>query len=41
MTTGILKNSTTNKSLSFIPLILTLQANQIGSEELCAIAYNK
>lgn len=41
MTTGNLSNSTTGNSLSYMPLTWTPQTNQIGSEELCAIAYNK
>lgn len=41
MTAGSVTNSTINKSLSYIPLSWTPQANQVGSEELCVFAYNK
>ncbi len=40
MTAGSLTNSTTNSSLSYIILTWTPQVNQIGSQELCLIAYN-
>ena len=41
MNTSRLFNSTTNTSLSFIVLTWTPQSSQIGTQELCAIAYTK
>ncbi|CAF2233481.1 unnamed protein product [Rotaria magnacalcarata] len=40
MTASSVKNSTTNTSLAYITLSWTPQASQIGTQELCAYAYN-
>ncbi len=36
-----LTNSTTNSSLSYVKFTWTPQANQVGSQELCVIAYTR
>jgi hypothetical protein len=41
MTGGNLTNSTTNSSLSYVKFTWTPQANQVGSQQLCIIAYTR
>jgi hypothetical protein len=41
MVNGNLTNSPTNSSLSYVNFTWTPQANQIGSQQLCTIAYTE
>jgi hypothetical protein len=41
MTAGNLTNSTTNSSLSYVIFTWTPQANQVGSQQLCIVAYTR
>jgi hypothetical protein len=41
MTGSNLTNSTTNSSLSYVIFTWTPQANQVGSQQLCTIAYTR
>ena len=41
MTVSSLSNSTTNASLVLVTLTWTPQPNQIGPQQVCAVAYNK
>ncbi len=41
MTNGNLINSTTNASISYITFTWTPQANQVGSQQLCTVAYTR
>ena len=41
MVAGSLKNSTTNSSLVGVTYTWTPQLNQIGSQDMCTIAYNE
>ena len=41
MVAGNLINSTTNSSLVYVIFTWTPQLNQIGSQEMCTIAYNE
>ena len=41
MTNGYLTNSTTNSSISYITFTWTPQANQVGSQQLCTVAYTR
>ena len=41
MTNGDLINSTTNSSISYVTFSWTPQADQIGSQQLCTVAYTR
>jgi hypothetical protein len=41
MTNGNLMTSTTNSSISYITFTWTPQTNQVGSQQLCTIAYTR
>ena len=41
MTNGYLTNSTTNSSISYITFMWTPQPNQVGSQQLCTVAYTR